>query len=186
VTLYRTERTDAVLTAVEYWRWTIAELATDLESATDPDDRRVLTESIAFSGFHLGEAVAELEGRRRLKDHPAAPPWPNRWRSVLPDARAVKDRLPITEYFRLLGIEPRRQGRGYVVRCDLPSHPGTDEHPSLRIAESGRGWYCFTCNVGGDLFSLHCARTGLPFLEALAELAVEAGLAARDGVRRGR
>lgn len=182
-TLYRPERTYVVLRSLEYWRWTLAEMATDLAAAHDDEDRRVLSESVAFANYHLQEAVSEIERRQRLRDHPAAPPWPHAWPSALPDAQLVKDRLDLAGYFARLGVELRRQGRGWVVRCDLPSHPGRDENPSLRISESGRGWHCFVCNVGGDLLTLHCARTGLSFVEALAELAAEVGLMARDEVR---
>jgi hypothetical protein len=182
--LYREERTFSVLRSIEYWRWTLAELATDLAAANDDEDQRVLAESVVFATYHLQEAVSELERRQRLRDHPAAPPWPHAWPSVLPDAQLVKDRLDISSYFARMGVELRRQGRGWVVRCDLPSHPGHDESPSLRISESGRGWHCFVCNCGGDLLTLHCARTGLSFVEALAELAADVGLMPREEVRR--
>ncbi|CAA9547545.1 MAG: hypothetical protein AVDCRST_MAG43-785 [uncultured Thermomicrobiales bacterium] len=170
VNLYRAAPTADVLAAIEYWSWWLAELSTD---STDPD---IQASSLAFAQFHLSEAVSELERRKRLRAQPTAPPWPKGWRSALPDAQRVKDHLDLLAYYRLLGIVPERAGPHWIVPCDLPSHPGPDMHPSLRITGNGRGWYCFPCALGGDLLTLHCARTGLPFRDALAELAAEAGL----------
>ncbi len=183
ISLYRAATTAETLSSLEYWRWWLAELLTDLDTTND-DDRRVLESSAAFARFHVEEAVREIERRLRLRHHPAAPPWPNGRRSAWPDAQTVKDHIDIPGYFRLLGVEPIRQGKGYVVPCDLPIHPGKDDAPSLRITSSRRGWHFFVCNAGGDLFALHCARTGLPFVEALAELAAEVGLIARGDFRR--
>src|SRR5688500_14578939 len=87
ISLYRAEPTAAVLAAIEYWSWWLAELSTDVS------DSGLQASSIAFAEFHLSEAVSELERRVRLRTHPAAPPWPSGWRSALPDAQHVKEHL---------------------------------------------------------------------------------------------
>lgn len=39
---------------------------------------------------------------------------------------------------------------GARISCPLPDHE--DRHPSCRVYESG--WYCHSCNRGGDIFTL--------------------------------
>ncbi len=92
VSLYRAVPTTEVLAVTEYWSWWLAELSTD---STDPD---IQASSLAYAQFHLGEAVSELERRKRLRAHPSAPPWPKGWRSALPDAQRVKDHLDLLAY----------------------------------------------------------------------------------------
>src|SRR5215211_7782875 len=122
VNLYRATRTVDVLAAVEYWGWWLAELESD---GADP---ATAEPSIALAGCHLNDAIEEIERRQRLRSRTGAPPWPDRWRSALPDARIVKDALDIPAYYVLLSppMWPERRGKGWVVRCDLPSHPGQD------------------------------------------------------------
>ncbi len=84
--------------------------------------------------------------------------------------------MEAAEYFReIVGTEPGRDGK---VRCPNAGH--TDEHPSAHLYRGvGRGWYCFSCGVGGGAVDLVAARHGYPtgralggaqYLECIAEL----------------
>lgn len=84
--------------------------------------------------------------------------------------------MEAAEYFRaIVGTEPGRDGK---VRCPNASH--ADEHPSAHLYRgAGRGWYCFSCGVGGGAVDLVAAMNGYPtgralggeqYLECIAEL----------------
>jgi hypothetical protein len=84
--------------------------------------------------------------------------------------------MEAADYFRaIVGTE---QGRDGKVRCPNAGH--ADEHPSVHIYRGvGRGWYCFSCGVGGGAVDLVAAMHGYPtgralggeqYLECVAEL----------------
>lgn len=68
------------------------------------------------------------------------------------------------EYYRtIVGKEPGRDGK---VRCPSAAH--TDQHPSAHLYRGvGRGWYCFSCGVGGGAVDLVAALRGYPTGSAL-------------------
>ncbi len=66
-----------------------------------------------------------------------------------------------------LGLgEPVRRGREWAVCC--PFHD--DNRPSLTLSDAGL-WYCFVCAEGGDGIELWQRVRGVPFAEAVRELA---------------
>jgi hypothetical protein len=84
--------------------------------------------------------------------------------------------MEAAEYFRaIVGTEPGRDGK---VRCPNAAH--ADEHPSAHLYRGvGRGWYCFSCGVGGGAVDLVAAMHGYPtgralggeqYLECIVEL----------------
>jgi DNA primase len=68
---------------------------------------------------------------------------------------------------RTLGLEPKRAGKEWVVRC--PFHD--DRTPSLSINQSKGVWHCFSCGSGGDVISLIQGVKRLGFADAVKELA---------------
>lgn len=113
-------------------------------------------------------ALAALEpGARR--ERPRRTNWQDhvRWREPLPveDARAA-DILAVAAR---LGLgEPRKAGRNeYRVRC--PFHD--DKDPSLTLTADAGLWYCFPCGLGGDVIELFRRVRGVPFADAVRELA---------------
>lgn len=57
------------------------------------------------------------------------------------------------EVKRLLGMERVAEFYGYKVQrgkvCLCPFHK--DTHPSLKVYPDGKGFYCWSCGVGGDV-----------------------------------
>ena len=58
--------------------------------------------------------------------------------------------------------------RGNMVCC--PFH-GTDKHPSMKLYDGSRGYYCFTCHAGGDVISFVMKQEGIAFDEAVRRIA---------------
>jgi hypothetical protein len=110
---------------------------------------------LVFARWHprysAAEVVGSLPGRRcarrngsgRLRASHAADPL---------------QRIPPALYFRdLAGVEPDRGGK---VCCPLPAHEDPD--PSCHVYDSpAKGWYCYGCGRGGDIYELAGALWGL-------------------------
>jgi DNA primase len=63
-------------------------------------------------------------------------------------------------------VELRPSGRRLVGRC--PFHE--DRSPSLVVYPSNSSWYCFACDVGGDVFEFIKRIENISFAEALRRL----------------
>jgi hypothetical protein len=180
---FRDMRTSALLTELECWCWDLAEFDADLE--TDPQSWEYPDASRAFINWHIAAITDELRRRERTRKRRGAPPWPKSWPDTRPDAATVKNALPILDYLAGRGIILEQRGHYWVARCPLPGHD--DDSPSFTVYEGDRGWYCFGCHRGGDLFSLHMHLIGDDdFARAVRELAIEAGLSPQEGGSRGR
>ncbi len=77
-------------------------------------------------------------------------------------------RVPILEIVSRLGLgEPVRRGPEYAVRCPLHD----DNRPSLTLDVDRSLWHCFPCAEGGDGIRLWELVRGVPFAEAVREIA---------------
>ena len=177
---HRDAPTSTLLAEVECWRWDLAELDADL--ADDPQSWVHAEESRTFILDRIAAASDELARRDRLRSRPGAPAWPEAWWDRRPDATTIKAALSIEAYLAARGVALERAGDRLKARCPLPGHD--DTNPSFTIYPSGRGWYCFGCQRGGDLFVLHMHLTGDDdFLAAVDALAAEAGVSAPAPLR---
>lgn len=92
-----------------------------------------------------------------------------------PPGAAANTRVParVVRDDRLLGISsqeyvPVLSGRSVsntgLVRCPFPSHSGGQERtPSLKVWDDpARGWCCFGCSTGGDIYSFASRLWGVP------------------------
>jgi hypothetical protein len=86
---------------------------------------------------------------------------------------AIRARLDCREAARLLGLKVRRDGKTCCV-----AHVETD--PSMQLYPGDRGWHCFGCGEGGDVFALIQAAQGCDFHAALEAAAGWAGVALDD------
>lgn len=73
----------------------------------------------------------------------------------------------ISEYVTL-----KRTGRSLIGLC--PFH--SEKTPSFNVIQAKQFYYCFGCNVGGDVFSFIMKLEGLDFLAAARLLADRAGM----------
>jgi DNA primase len=83
------------------------------------------------------------------------------------DLEALKHAQPVQEVVARYGIELRRRGRTAVGRC--PFHPDGGR-PNLYVWADTRSWWCFRCNVGGDVIRFVELAESLSFREAVERL----------------
>ncbi len=170
---YQDASTAALLAELECWRWDLAEL--DADTVADSESWAHPASTRAFIVARIEALEAELRRREHLRFRPHAPAWPATWPNHRPDAEAVKARLSVADYLAARGVALERHGDRLRARCPLPGHD--DRSPSFMVYPGDRGWYCFGCHRGGDLFVLHLHLTGRDsFAAAVAELAKEAGV----------
>ena len=81
------------------------------------------------------------------------------------DIAAVRETVTMRELAASYGYTVDRSG---MMRC--PFH-GTDKHPSMKIYDGSRGYYCFVCNEGGDIIHFAMQHDNLTFEEAVRKIA---------------
>lgn len=70
--------------------------------------------------------------------------------------------------------KPVKTSRGFKACCPLPGHK--EKTPSFHYDQQKNYFYCYGCSRGGDVFKFMELVEGLPFFEALKELASEMGI----------
>lgn len=76
----------------------------------------------------------------------------------------VKQSVTMEQVAEYYGLEINRKGL-----CLCPFHQ--DTNPSLKIYPNGKGFFCFTCGVGGDPVTFAARYRGIRNVEAAKELA---------------
>ena len=85
----------------------------------------------------------------------------------------IKQRLDIVDLIGSSGVQLRKAGRNFTGFC--PFHPNT-RTPAFYVFPDTQSYYCFSCHKSGDAFTFTMERQGLPFGEALEQLAQRAGV----------
>ncbi|HSH81171.1 MAG TPA: DNA primase [Herpetosiphonaceae bacterium] len=85
----------------------------------------------------------------------------------------IKQRLDIVELIQSSGVQLRKAGRNFTGFC--PFHPNA-RTPAFYVFPHSQSYYCFSCHKSGDAFAFVMDREGLPFGEALQQLAQRAGV----------
>jgi len=98
-------------------------------------------------------------------------------RNTREEIEAIRANNPIEQVIGRY-VELRPSGRRLVGRC--PFHE--DPTPSLVVYTHNQSWYCFGCDVGGDVFKFIQLIEKVPFAKALQRLgsrAISAGKSVR-------
>jgi hypothetical protein len=103
----------------------------------------------SFVDLVAAEIASEWDEMSRIPF--AVSPVPDRGRSDRVRERDVLDEILPPDYVQALaGVEVPNHG---MVCCPLPDHE--DLEPSCKVYDTAeRGWYCFGCNTGGDIYTL--------------------------------
>ena len=78
-------------------------------------------------------------------------------------------------------LELRKSGSAYKALC--PFHQ--EKTPSFVVNPARQIFHCFGCDTGGDVLRFMMLYEGLPFVDALKKLAVQAGVDLPEGPSRG-
>ena len=153
----------------EYWAWELVAL----EDAIYVDHEH---NSKDFYRFKLDEIDRILAYRDRLRDHHPQIDWPEaaapdkeRWAEI----KAALD-LAMTVRYHVPNVAFTRSGRRLKCHCPFPWHD--DSEPSFTLFPD-QHWFCFGCGIGGDVYTFVMTLYQLSFLQAVEQLAKEAGLA---------
>lgn len=87
------------------------------------------------------------------------------------DVAAVRRAHPVAEVVARYRVALRPVGRALVGRCPLHddrTHPNLHVYPESDLA--GGNWFCYRCDVGGDVIELVQRLERLSFLDAVAHL----------------
>lgn len=91
------------------------------------------------------------------------------------DIELVRQSVTMKDIAAMYGYRVTRTG---YISC--PFH-GEDKHPSMRVYDGERGYYCFVCNVGGDVIDFVKRHDGIGFEQAVRVIASHFGIPISDG-----
>ncbi len=101
------------------------------------------------------------------------------------DMEALKRDRPVEEVVERYGIELCPGGRALVGRCPFHDDGG---RPNLYVYAGTQSWFCYRCNVGGDVISFVERIEGVGFRDAVVRLTGDRmavhGAAKRPTMRR--
>ena len=87
------------------------------------------------------------------------------------NAQEIKRRLDIVDVISSY-IPLKKSSRNFVACC--PFHQ--EKTPSFHVSPERQSYYCFGCHASGDIFSFVMEYENIPFIDALKQLAKQAGV----------
>lgn len=90
------------------------------------------------------------------------------------DVENIRSSVTMAQLVSMYGYKINRSG---MMRC--PFHG--DTHPSMKIYDGSRGFYCFVCNAGGDIYDFVMRHDGLEFPKAVERVAEMFSIPLSDG-----
>ena len=126
----------------------------------DPEQRKVFCET------RLAAIIKELHRREDIKARYGQPAHPH----VI---QALKETIPIADILERYTEVFYSNRDQWKFRCNLH---GEDRTPSGVICNNEKRWYCYGCNVGGDIIDALQIYGRMDIREAIRELCSIAGL----------
>lgn len=80
----------------------------------------------------------------------------------------IKERVSLSEAVAK-HTKLEKTANGYKAKCPMPGH--SEKTPSFHVNTKENYFYCYGCHKGGDIFTFLEQVEGLPFFEALKDLA---------------
>ena len=90
------------------------------------------------------------------------------------DVENIRSSVTMAQLANMYGYKVNQSG---MMRC--PFHG--DTHPSMKIYDGSRGFYCFVCNAGGDIYDFVMKHDGLEFPKAVERVAEMFSIPISDG-----
>ncbi len=93
---------------------------------------------------------------------------------MIPDSKIdeIRERIDLVALMTRHGVELKKSGRSFKGCC--PFHQ--EKTPSFHVWPDEKRFKCFGCQAGGDAFSFLQRLFGKPFVEAVRDLAKDAGV----------
>lgn len=91
------------------------------------------------------------------------------------DLELIRQSVTMKELASRYGYRPDRSGK---ICC--PFHKN-DRHPSMQLYEGTRGYFCFTCQSGGNIINFVMKHDGLAFEPAVRRIAEMFSIPISDG-----
>jgi len=163
---FRSFATRPLMAARELIAWDIADVDANPTTWDFPENSRFQLV------YQLSLADAEIDRRKRVRNHPASPAWPDP-RIELDGIKQVIELDLFIE--RMTGHQFQRRGQRVWTACMLPGHV-PDETPSFCVTPAKGLWCCFGCQRGGDVFTFVENWREVSFREAVEIVASAAGI----------
>ena len=90
----------------------------------------------------------------------------------------VRESVTMADVCGMYGIPVTKTGF-----CSCPFH-GADKHPSMKVYPGNRGFHCFTCHIGGDIFDFVRKEEGLGFEDSVRKVGAYFGIPLSDPKKR--
>lgn len=90
------------------------------------------------------------------------------------DIQAIKDQIDLVDEIQADGTRLQASGKNHWMGL-CPFHPNT-KTPALCVFVDTQSYFCFSCHAAGDIFTWMNKRHGVPFIDALAQLAARTGI----------
>jgi hypothetical protein len=142
---YRDVPIRTLLAERECWSWELASLE------SDPGSWQFAEQSRAYITLKLNDIQGEIERRRRLRNMPHAPKWPESPEDGRAELEEIKRRLELVSFIETYTpVRFAKSGDELKACCPFLDHD--DSTPSFFVHPGKQVFYCFGCGRKGDLF----------------------------------
>ncbi|MBF0227568.1 MAG: hypothetical protein HQK76_19145 [Desulfobacterales bacterium] len=83
--------------------------------------------------------------------------------------QSIKSAIDLKSYIESKGISLKKTGKNWFCQC--PFH--SEKNPSFSISPEKQLFHCFSCGVGGDIFSFVMKFDSIGFKDAFKKLSTQ-------------